>query len=107
MNCNSCAEVADLKAICKDILKAEGPNSAAYNALNFTGVDTEGGNNTWRQLLIHLDINNISHRRLCNVLLQQPDNILSPGPPLLLSAWYQPPFNIKDLSEAISTLIQD
>jgi len=37
MTCNLCAGVADLKAICKDILKALGPNSTnAYAALNFT-----------------------------------------------------------------------
>ncbi len=37
MTCNPCACVADLKAICKDILKVVGPNSTnAYAALNFT-----------------------------------------------------------------------
>jgi len=62
VTCNPCAGVADLKAICKDILEAVGPNStSAYAALNFTEVDTEGGDGTWRRLIIRLDINNISH----------------------------------------------
>jgi hypothetical protein len=30
MTCNPCAGVADLKAICKDILRACGPDSATY-----------------------------------------------------------------------------
>jgi hypothetical protein len=108
MTCNPCAGVADLKAICKDILKAVGPNSTnSYAALYFTEVDTEGGNNTWRHLLIRLDINNISHRRLRNVLLHQPDNFLSAGPPLQLCPWHEPPFNIQDLTTAIPAPIQD
>ncbi len=37
MTCNPCVGVTDLKAICKDILKAVEPNSTnAYAALNFT-----------------------------------------------------------------------
>jgi hypothetical protein len=37
MNYNPCARVDDLEAICKDILKAVGPNSTnAYTALKFT-----------------------------------------------------------------------
>ncbi len=75
--------MADLKAIFKDIFKAIGPNSTnSYASLNFTQVDTEGGNNTWRHLLIRLDIPNTSHRRHRNVLLHQPDNFLAAGPPL-------------------------
>jgi hypothetical protein len=108
MTCNPCAGVADLKAICKDILKAVGPNSTnAYAALNFTEVDTEGGNITWRHLLIRLDISNISHRRLRNVLLYQPANFLSAGPPLQLGPWHETPFNIQDLSAAIPTPMQE
>jgi hypothetical protein len=83
MNYNPCAGVADLEAICKDIVKAVGANSAvAYNAHDFIEVDREGGNITLRHLLIRLDITNISNRRLRDVLLQQPDNFISPGPPL-------------------------
>ena len=83
VTCNPSAGVADLKTICKDILKAVGPNSTnSHAALSFTEVDTEVGNSTWRHLLIRFDINNISHHRLRNVLLHQVDNFLSAGPPL-------------------------
>ena len=104
MNCNTFSGVADL--ICKDILKAVGPKSTnAYAALNFTEMDTEGDNNTWRHLLIRLDITNVSHRRLRNVLLHQPDNFLAAVLPLRLGTWHDPPLNIQDLSAVIPTPI--
>ncbi len=70
-------------------------------------MDTEGGNSTWRHLLIRLDLSNISHRRLRNALLYQPENFLSAGPPLHLGPWHEPPFNNQDLSAAITTPMQE
>jgi hypothetical protein len=99
MTCNPCSEVADLKAVYKDILHTVDPNSLlAYNTLKFTEIDTEGGKSTWRHLLIQTTVANASHRRLRNILLYQLDNFLSSGPPLNIAPWHEPPYNIHDLS---------
>ncbi len=47
MTYNACVGVADLKAICKDILHIIDPNPLlAYNTIKFTEINTKGGNTT-------------------------------------------------------------
>ena len=97
MTCNPCAGVADLKLVCKDILRCISTHYITdYSDLQFTEVDTEGGKSTWRFLLIRYSVACAAHRRLRAVLLHQPDNFTSIGPPTDIAPFYEPPFNTPD-----------
>jgi hypothetical protein len=104
MTLNPCAGVADLKLVCKDILRCVSPHYITnYNDLQFTEVDTKGGKSTWRFLLVRYAVAGAAHCRLRAVLLHQPDNFTSIGLPTNTAPFYEPPFNLPDPATTMLT----
>jgi len=104
MICNPCDKPQDLKGVIKDILRCvyENPDEN-YDTFHFTEVDTEGGTNTWRCLLVGFTIDNSAHTRLRNTLFQQPDTFTSSDRPDIISnddaPWFKPPLTLTNLTD--------
>jgi hypothetical protein len=112
MTCNPCDKPHDLKGVIKDILRCVCANpDEDYDTLHFTEVDTEGGNNTWRCILIRFTIGNPAHTRLRNTLLQHPDTLTSSGRPDIITyddaPWFEPPFTPTNLTDHMEEPLHD